>query len=393
MKIKTMIVALGISFAMLGNTVFSSEGYLGLQAYKGADGSLVIKRVINGSVANYAGLQPKDRILKINGIDLKGLSFERSKNLLKGDAGQPVDIIVVQNGKVKEMKLVRSHNKNGIIQISNNKNEKSKILQKQPYKPVAKSSSNKPKTTQTAKVTYNNTSSPERVCQNSYGFRFFREPYNRKVIVYDVIEGSPAARAGIQPGYEIIRVNNIRVKKNDINTLLNADSADFYVRTNIRTKEHIQISKANVCFALPVIDNTLNVYWKQINSTPWENIHFVSYNIFNKLSASGKQEAQNMNYWHGWKMQFFNGYNACKITSKNTNSLDACIVTLINEIKAEIRREQEQAYQREMMQMYTNALNNYSYSLRNQHIFHNVNYSGTLNHNVNMRGNMSIYHY
>ena len=389
MKIKTMIVALGISFVMLGNTVFSSEGYLGLQADRGADGSLVIKRVVNGSVAGYAGLKPKDRIIKINGVDLEGLSYERSKNLLKGEAGQPVSIVVEQNGKLKEMKLVRSHNKNGIIQIS--KSEKPKVSKKQPKKTVTKTSSNKPITKQTANVTYNNTTSPERICQNSYGFRFFREPYNRKVIVYDVIEGSPADRAGIQPGYEIIRVNNIRVKKNDINTLLNADSADFYVRTNIRTKEHIQISKANVCFALPVIDNTLNVYWKQINSTPWENIHFVSYHIFNKLSARGKQEAQNMNYWHGRKMQFFNGYNACKITAKNTNSLEACVVTLINEIKAEIRHEQEQAYQRAMMQMYTNALNNYSYSLRNQHI--DVNHYGNVNHDVNLRGRMNVYHY
>ena len=171
MKIKTMIVALGISFAMLGNTVFSSEGYLGLQADRGADGSLVIKRVVNGSVAGYAGLKPKDRIIKINGVDLEGLSYERSKNLLKGEAGQPVSIVVEQNGKLKEMKLVRSHNKNGIIQIS--KSEKPKVSKKQPNKTVTKTSSNKPKTTQTAKVTYNNTSSPERICKNSYGFRFF----------------------------------------------------------------------------------------------------------------------------------------------------------------------------------------------------------------------------
>ena len=80
-----------------------------------------------------------------------------------------------------------------------------------------------------------------------------------------------------------------------------------------------------------------------------------------------------------------------QITAKNTNSLETCVVTLINEIKAEIRHGQEQAYQRAMMQMYTNALNNYSYSLRNQHI--DVNHYGNVNHDVNLRGRMNVYHY
>lgn len=127
MNIKTMIVALGISFVMLGSSVFSSEGYLGLQATKGADGTLVVKRVVSGSVASYAGLKPKDRILKIDDVDLNGLSFEKSKSLLKGEAGKSVKILVNQNGKLKEMKLVRTFNKNGIIPIRQTPNAKNSI--------------------------------------------------------------------------------------------------------------------------------------------------------------------------------------------------------------------------------------------------------------------------
>ncbi len=375
MNIKTMIVALGISFVMLGSSVFSSEGYLGLQATKGADGTLVVKRVVSGSVASYAGLKPKDRILKIDDVDLNGLSFEKSKSLLKGEAGKSVKILVNQNGKLKEMKLVRTFNKNGIIPIRQTPNAKNSIK---------KAKAN----TQKAKITKNITN-PNYEYINSYGFLCFKEPYNKKVLVFKVIPDSPADRAGIKSGFEIIRINDLRVRNRDFNTLTAEDSATFYIRTNNRKKVHISLKKEIVGYPQETTDELLNIYWKQINPTQYENIHQINADIYNKMSGRGKQEARDLNYWYDKKIKFYGGYKSCTMNANNYDFIHSCLADLVAATKAELKHEQDLAHERAMMKMYTGAINNYAYALMNQNV--NVNYSGTINHNVNHSGFINMF--
>ena len=409
MKIKTMIVALGISFVMLGNTVFSSEGYLGLQADRGADGSLVIKRVVNGSVAGYAGLKPKDRIIKINGVDLEGLSYERSKNLLKGEAGQPVSIVVEQNGKLKEMKLVRSHNKNGIISISN----KPKPIKKTPIKKH---------NSKIVKTTNENIKSPEAIKQKissgsnkqmGYGIFCIKDPYNKKVIVASVIENSPADKAGIKIGNEVIKVNNKKAKRIDLEDLFsyNKNYIKIKIRDNYNDKKTIKLTLGEILIpqVKPIESDTLlNVYWQQLTPVKWEHIQTIHPAIYNRLSRKAKNDQDTVKYWYDKKIKFYSGYNACKLQSAYVEDLNKCMADLVKTEKNIIEQEQERAHemrlvtvQRQISILNASALFSHAFALMNQRvdvnhsgtINHDVNHYGNVNHDVNLRGRMNVYHY
>lgn len=383
MKIKTMIVTFGISSIILGNCVFSSEGYLGLQATKGADGALVIKQVINGSVASFAGLKPKDRILKINDVNVNGLSYEKSKNLLKGEAGKSVKILVSQNGNLREMRLVRSSNKNGIINV-HKKSQNPKIS----------------KSTFKAKVKKNDIETTQK---QGYGFYLIKEPYNGKIIVVDIIKNSPADKAGITIGNEIIKVNNKKAKKVSLQDILSykRGNLNLYIRNNNNDKISVTLHAENILISDTSKDNAdyqlLNTYWLQLTPTNWEMINPIHPAVYKRLSRQGKNDANTLRYWYDRKIKFYNGYISCTMNSENYEFIHSCLSDLVSSTKAEIQHEQDLAHERAMMaaQQQISTLNalsifTHAHALMNQNV--NVRHSGTINHNVNMYGNFNVQH-
>lgn len=82
---------------------------VGLQITQDAEtGELRVIAPIEGSPADRAGIQPSDRILKINGVPAKNLSLDEAAERMRGPIGSIVELTLVrQESKPEEVQLVR----------------------------------------------------------------------------------------------------------------------------------------------------------------------------------------------------------------------------------------------------------------------------------------------
>jgi len=69
--------------------------------------AFVVKQVIEESPAEYAGILPGVKILKIDGVDVKGLDIEKVANLIKGEIGTEVTLNIDYFGKHFDITMYR----------------------------------------------------------------------------------------------------------------------------------------------------------------------------------------------------------------------------------------------------------------------------------------------
>jgi len=82
---------------------------VGFDASAGADSSLVVVAPTAGSPADQAGIQAKDMILSIDGVDTSGLTLYQAAERLQGDEGTEAELLVKpsKGGKERKIRLVR----------------------------------------------------------------------------------------------------------------------------------------------------------------------------------------------------------------------------------------------------------------------------------------------
>ena len=73
-----------------------------------ADNTIVIVGVIDGSVAQSAGLQVGDIISKVNDIEYKGEQLDKVSESIKGEEGSEVKITVIRNSETLDFNIKRS---------------------------------------------------------------------------------------------------------------------------------------------------------------------------------------------------------------------------------------------------------------------------------------------
>lgn len=71
-------------------------------------GRYVIRKVTEGSPAAVAGLKRGDVLLAVDGLKLNGLVQGRVSELLKGDIGASVELVIERDGREKEIALTRT---------------------------------------------------------------------------------------------------------------------------------------------------------------------------------------------------------------------------------------------------------------------------------------------
>lgn len=105
----------------------TSGSYVGIGVYMAdntSDNTILIIGIIEGSVAEKAGLQTGDIIKKVDGIEYKGEQLDTVSNKIKGDEGTSVTITILRNNEEKEFNIVRSNVKLKTVSskmIENNK--------------------------------------------------------------------------------------------------------------------------------------------------------------------------------------------------------------------------------------------------------------------------------
>ena len=261
-------------------------------------------------------------------------------------------------------------------------------------------------------ITINN---PKMDCKNSYGFHYIMDPYyvtRNKFFVYEVKPNTPAQKSGLKVGDEILKIDENKVNKMNINMFENALSPKSITIEfkNNTGKKIITMTQTIICTPIKENDDLFNTYWKQIyTGRDLEDITLdiqATSKIYNHLSYGLKQYLQELSnqlsYWQPKKIKFQSGYNSCKAHYMIDSEMHSCISNLVNREIAQMQHEeyirQQQAIlqtQQQMQQQQVNALNNYSDALRNQHVnvsgSVNVQHSGTVNVNQNVYGTM--YHY
>lgn len=199
-------------------------------------------------------------------------------------------------------------------------------------------------------------------CKIRYGFGDYKDPRNKKLLIYNIDNNSPAQKAGLHPGYEIISINDQKTKRMNGNTIQNlfdnSTRVTLLVKDNSNEKRIYTLSKGQVCVPKKQVDSLFNTYWYQIYTG--ENIDELYEfgakltNISNKLHWATRQEVnghmQNLNYWISKKIKFKNNYNACKMYDKSTHELDICLSKAVNKLQAEIAHDQELERQRAYLQ-------------------------------------------
>ena len=89
----------------------TSGSFVGIGVYmvnNTADNTIVIVGVIDGSVAQSAGLQVGDIISKVNDIEYKGEQLDKVSESIKGEEGSEVKITVIRNSETLDFNIKRS---------------------------------------------------------------------------------------------------------------------------------------------------------------------------------------------------------------------------------------------------------------------------------------------
>lgn len=89
----------------------TSGSFVGIGVYmvnNTADNTIVIVGVIDGSVAQSAGLQVGDIISKVNDIEYKGEQLDKVSESIKGEEGSDVKITVIRNSETLDFNIKRS---------------------------------------------------------------------------------------------------------------------------------------------------------------------------------------------------------------------------------------------------------------------------------------------
>jgi len=154
------------------------RGVLGITAWENEDGKgLLVSSVNKRGPADQAGVRKDDIILKINGADVKG--FDTFEKVLKSSyAGDVITLLIRRGNDQKEIKVTLGS---------------------------PETSSAFPQEKQQGKSVYLGASLLEELGPGRASNSF-------RIAINDIYEGSPAARAGLRAGDEILSINHQTVR-------------------------------------------------------------------------------------------------------------------------------------------------------------------------------------
>lgn len=269
---------------------------------------------------------------------------------------------------------------------------------------------------------HNVTPESNKICDMSVGFELYKDGYNRKVFIGDILPGSPAQKAGLRIGDEILRVNDKKVKKlsaDEIFSIINSSyTTTLQIKDINKKKKEVNLVKNKLCITTIVPDEVFNSYWQQVYNGGTD-LEFMSNQVaklasIKRLHRKTKWEVQSMqtylDYWLPKKRIFDSAYKACTISADTQDEFHSCMQKLVTRELAKIAKEEEYAHKRfeigaklKMVAMgalaVTNlagSINNHAYALQHQNVYHNgnfnVNHSGTINTNIQHSGYLNLYH-
>lgn len=269
---------------------------------------------------------------------------------------------------------------------------------------------------------YLNKKESRKICNNSFGFDIVLDPFNRRlepfvgyvnnkarIYITNIEKNSPAEKANLKIGDEILKINNEKVERYNIdifnNYLSNLNNAIFLIKKTDGKVQEISLSKMNIC-TTKEFEPFFNEYWTQVYSDDLDyylKISSYTARVSNKLTPTFKTKySSKVNRYYeldNKRKSFRQGFNLCLSNNYNKNDVVYCLNRLVDrsiglmthEENINMQRYNIQA-QQEMTNQHVNAINNYSDALRNQHVQvdANVYHSGNVNVNHNIDANVNV---
>jgi len=91
------------SFRMLSESQYVGVG-IEIDTF---NNNIYVTEIENNSISHKEGMQIGDRVVKINNIDTKNITFNEVRNLLSGDISIPLDLQIERNSNLKDFSLKR----------------------------------------------------------------------------------------------------------------------------------------------------------------------------------------------------------------------------------------------------------------------------------------------
>jgi Periplasmic protease len=117
--IKGMVDSLGDPYTVFFNaeeySAFNEEGtgnYVGIGIMVGAkDDKIVVITTFDGTPAYEAGIRSGDVIVRVEGVEYKGSQMDQAVSIIRGEAGQAVNLTIEREGTQMDLSVVRDHDK------------------------------------------------------------------------------------------------------------------------------------------------------------------------------------------------------------------------------------------------------------------------------------------
>ena len=181
------------------------------------------------------------------------------------------------------------------------------------------------------------------------GADLFQDPFNKKVIITRVFPNSPAQRAGLIAGDEIVSVDNKKVRKLscicEVSGMIRGNkgtAVNLVIKKSWWKREKVEIVRDTITLPTPKINPELEKYWAQVAPGCYLCSRSFPEEIAAKFSRKYRKTVLPViNYWASRKAKFELGYNTCVNYSKNNKEI--CLINLLNRENAETNSD-KQAY-------------------------------------------------
>ena len=168
------------------------------------------------------------------------------------------------------------------------------------------------------------------------GAELFQDPFNKKVIITKVVPDSPAERAGLIAGDEIVSVEDLKVRKAvclcEVVGRIRGEkdtTVNLTIKKSWWKRVKVEITRDAIVNKIPDVNPELEKYWSQIAPDCYLCSRAFPEEAVTKFSRKYKRTVLPViNYWSLRKVKFEIGYNTCLKYSKNNQEL--CLINLLN---------------------------------------------------------------
>ncbi len=188
--------------------------------------------------------------------------------------------------------------------------------------------------------------------ENFCGIGAYIEKDRNKFFVLHVPPNTPAQKAGLPAGSEILKINETKVKSKSIDEVLNLikgekDTDVTLLVKNGREKVNYTIKRQPIIIPEVKESKTFSMHWAQIVPKGFENAE--PFYISLRYSPELQERIEINNYWAFRKRQFKDSFDVCE--SYSGSNRETCYINLVNREIAKTNADEQRMREEEYIRL------------------------------------------